>query len=406
MTIEKLIKNEIFFQNILPCQQIVIILQTENRMRGRAEVAHRAHNPEVVGSNPSPATFFFYRGCNIFFFMGNQNKKRPNKTKFSKTDRPLSSKDKISFYQDDENIGRVISSTGLYYTIKTKNEKVVECVVKGSFRIKGIKTTNPIAVGDMVHFVYTNNSEYALIDSILERKNYIIRQSVNLSKLYSIVASNIDMAFLIISCKEPQTDTMFIDRFLVSANAYNVPCSIVINKVDIYDEKAQMYAAYLTEIYEKIGYKIFYTSAVTNVGINQLKQEMSDKICLFFGNSGVGKSTLINLICPSANQKTKEISTQHHSGKHTTTFASMIQEGKINIIDTPGVKSFGIVDFKKEELALYFPEMKNLLGGCKYYNCTHTHEPGCAIKEAVQEEEISAERYNNYLKMLSADDML
>ncbi len=304
-----------------------------------------------------------------------------------------------------ENIGLVVCSTGAFYVVKTQNNQTINCVVKGKFRIAGIKTTNPIAVGDMVHFVFTPNSEFAQIDKILPRKNYIIRKSVNLSKLYSIVASNIDMAFLIISCKNPQTDTMFIDRFLVTANAYNVPCTIVINKIDSYDEPAQLYAAYLTDIYENIGYKVLYTSCVTGAGIDNLKKELNGKITLFSGNSGVGKSTLINLLCPNANQKTAEISSSHHSGKHTTTFASMIQYEDINIIDTPGVKSFGIVDFKKEELALYFPEMKERLHDCKYYNCTHTHEPHCAIKEAVESQEIYPERYNNYIKLLNADDM-
>ena len=374
-------------------------------MRGRAVVAHRAHNPEVVGSNPSPATFFFIDGT-ILFGMNNQNNKKSTKNKFSKTDREVNnSEGEVLLSKDSENVGRVVTSTGSFYVVKTHANELISCVVKGKFRIAGIKTTNPVAVGDMVHFVRKDNSEFAQIDHIFERKNYIIRKSVNLSKLYSIVASNIDMAFLIVSCKEPQTDTMFIDRFLVTANAYNVPCTIVINKTDIYDETSQMYAAYITDIYENIGYEVIYTSAVSGLGIKNLKDRLKNKICLFSGNSGVGKSTLINILCPSAKQKTAEISSSHHSGKHTTTFATMIQHEDVNIIDTPGVKSFGIVEFKKAELALYFPEMKKRLEDCKYYNCTHTHEPSCAIKQAVEDGEISPERYNNYIKLLNADDM-
>ncbi|MBR1626881.1 MAG: ribosome small subunit-dependent GTPase A [Bacteroidales bacterium] len=338
--------------------------------------------------------------------MNIQNKKKSTKKVFAKTDRLINNNDQENFLlNDSENIGRVITSTGSFYIVKTKQGESINCVVKGKFRIAGIKTTNPVAVGDMVHFIKLDGNEFAQIDYIFERKNYIIRKSVNLSKLYSIVASNIDMAFLIISCKQPRTDTMFIDRFLVTADAYNVPCTIVINKTDIYDEDSQMYAAYLTDIYENIGYEVLFTSASNGIGINQLKERLKSRICLFSGNSGVGKSTLINLICPEAKQKTAEISSAHDSGKHTTTFATMIQHDDINIIDTPGVKSFGMVEFKKEELALYFPEMKECLKDCKYYNCTHTHEPGCAIKQAVENGTISHERYNNYIKLLNADDM-
>lgn len=305
----------------------------------------------------------------------------------------------------DGQVGRVITSTGSSYIVKTQDNQTYNCIVKGNFRIKGIKTTNPIAVGDVVHFYFTKNSEFCLIDKILPRKNYIIRKSVNLSKLYSIIATNIDMAFLIVCCKNPQTDTMFIDRFLVTANAYNVPCTIIINKIDSFDEAAQEYAGMLLDIYEPIGYKVLLTSALNGTGISTLKKELSGKIALFAGNSGVGKSSLINLLCPEAKQRVNDVSSLHHSGKHTTTFAAMFENDDIRIIDSPGVKSFGMVDVKKEELALYFPEMKERLKECKYYNCTHTHEPSCAIKQAVKDGEISEERYNNYIKLLNADDM-
>ena len=318
---------------------------------------------------------------------------------------PMENQPNKTDLQTNVDTGVIVCSTGSYYVVRRDDGSLVNCVIKGKFRTMNIKTTNPVAVGDRVHFLFTPNNEYAQIDSIFPRKNYIIRKSVNLSKLYSIVASNIDTAFLIVSCKEPKTDTMFIDRFLVTANAYNVPCKIVINKVDLLDEESEVYAGFLTELYESIGYEVLLTSAVSGLGMNKLREELKGKTALFSGNSGVGKSTLINILCPLANQKTKEVSSTHHSGKHTTTFAAMLENGDIKIIDTPGVKSFGVVDFKKEELALYFPEMKQRLENCKYYNCTHTHEPGCAIKQAVEDGEISSQRYNNYIKLLNADDM-
>ncbi|MBQ9253564.1 MAG: ribosome small subunit-dependent GTPase A [Bacteroidales bacterium] len=300
--------------------------------------------------------------------------------------------------------GTVIRTTGSSYVVKTDDNRLVSCFIKGNFRIKGLKTTNPVAIGDRVLF-RQEDADHSLIEKIFERKNYIIRRSTKLSKQTQIIASNIDTAFLVISAKFPKTDTAFIDRFLVTANAYNVPCEIVFNKIDIYDQEAMLYAGYLIDIYEKIGYKCLLVSAQEGTGMNVLKDRMKGKITLFSGNSGVGKSTLINAICPSACLKTGEVSTSHLSGKHTTTFAQMIIEDDISIIDTPGIKSFGMVDFTKEELPLYFPEMKERLSDCKYYNCTHIHEPHCAIKQAVEDGEISIERYSNYLKMLNSEEM-
>ncbi|MGP1515539.1 MAG: ribosome small subunit-dependent GTPase A [Bacteroidales bacterium] len=338
--------------------------------------------------------------------MSNRGKKKSYRDAPPKGSGFVRNKENFTKNVDDcDNVGRVITSTGSFYEVKTQKGEIISCVVKGKFRMADIKTTNPVAVGDLVHFLRTDNSEVAQIDKILERKNYIIRKSVNLTKLYSIVAANIDMVFLIVSCKDPRTETMFIDRFLVTANAYNVPCTIVINKVDILDEECRSYATFLSEIYENVGYKVLYTSARKSIGLNELRQCLENKISLFSGNSGVGKSTLINILCPKANQKTAEVSMLHHTGKHATTFATMLQHENISIIDTPGVKSFGVVEFKKGELALYFPEMRDRLEGCKYYNCTHTHEPNCAIKQAVESGKISKERYNNYIKLLNADDM-
>ncbi|MCH3924743.1 MAG: ribosome small subunit-dependent GTPase A [Bacteroidales bacterium] len=303
------------------------------------------------------------------------------------------------------NQGIVIKTTGSSYIVKTTDNCLYPCFIKGNFRIKGIKTTNPIAIGDKVEFMFDKKNEYGLITKIFERKNYIIRKATKLSKQTHIIASNLDEVFLIVCACLPKTSTMFIDRFLVTANAYNVPATIVLNKIDIYQKQDKDYAQELIDIYHKIGYKCISISAKDNIGIESIKQEMKDKVVLFAGNSGVGKSTLINVLCPDAKLKTEEVSQSHLTGKHTTTFAQMIELDDIHIIDTPGIKSFGMVDFKKEELALYFPEMKSLLKDCKYYNCTHTHEPHCAIKQAVEEGIISEERYKNYLKMLDCDDM-
>lgn len=307
--------------------------------------------------------------------------------------------------EDQRTEGVVVRTTGDSYIVKQENGDLVKCFIKGNFRIKGIKTTNPVAIGDRVHFRVSEGSDSALIDKIFERKNYIIRRSTKLSKQTQIIASNIDLAFLVISAKDPKTDTAFIDRFLVTAQAYNVLCEIVFNKADIYDQEAEEYAASLMEIYEEIGYKCLLLSATKQKGIQNLKNEMRGKVCLFAGNSGVGKSTLVNALFPEAKLKTATISAQHLAGRHTTTFAQMISFEDISIIDTPGIKSFGMVDFKKEELALYFPEMKERLNDCRYYNCTHTHEPYCAIKQAVESGEIAQERYINYIKMLESDEM-
>lgn len=296
--------------------------------------------------------------------------------------------------------GIVIKSTGSWYIVKSEN-KTYNCKIKGKFRTKGFVATNPLTVGDKVDFVLKKEEETGLIIKLHERKNYIIRRSINLSHKAHIIAANIDKAFLIVSIKLPQTHTIFIDRFLVSAEAYNIPVTLVFNKVDIYnnDDKKQMNE--LITMYKNIGYPGISVSAKTGEGIENLKNMLKEQISVFAGNSGVGKSTLINKLDPSLNLKIGEISEYHKKGKHTTTFSEMhsFYFGGY-IIDTPGIKGFGLVDLENENLATYFPEMLKLLGQCKYYNCTHIHEPDCAVINALEQGKISLSRYKSYLSML------
>lgn len=307
--------------------------------------------------------------------------------------------------------GIVIKSTGSWYTVKTTEGELIECRIKGNFRLKGIRSTNPIAVGDLVELTVSqedSNLEGAitgLITNIIERKNYIIRKSPNLSKESHIIAANIDQAFLIVTIKHPVTTTTFIDRFLVSAEAYRIPCRIIFNKIDIYNEEQTAFVNSLLEIYKAIGYQCLKISATGNLGISELKLMMKDKTNVFSGHSGVGKSTIINCIQPGALLKTGTISNSHHKGKHTTTYSEMIglDFGGF-IIDTPGIKGFGLLEMAKEEIAHYFPEMFQLLNNCQYYNCTHTHEPGCAVKKAVEEGQIAESRYDTYVGLLNNDD--
>ena len=307
--------------------------------------------------------------------------------------------------------GIVIKSTGSWYTVKTTEGEIIDCRIKGNFRLKGIRSTNPIAVGDQVELTVSqedSNLEGAiigLITNIIERRNYIIRKSSNLSKESHIIAANIDQAFLIVTIKHPVTTTTFIDRFLVSAEAYRIPCHIIFNKIDIYDEQETALMNSIVEIYEAIGYQCLKISATDNVGIEELKMMMKDKTNVFSGHSGVGKSTIINCIQPGVLLKTGIISDSHHKGKHTTTYSEMIDlDFGGFIIDTPGIKGFGLLEMAKEEIAHYFPEMFRLLDNCQYYNCTHTHEPGCAVKKAVEEGQISESRYDTYVGLLNNED--
>jgi len=301
--------------------------------------------------------------------------------------------------------GTVIKSTGSRYIVVDDNHNEYSCIIKGKFRIDGHKTTNPVAVGDHVLFEDRDLSNSCLITEIKKRKNYIIRKPSNLSRQYHIIAANIDQAFLIITLKLPETTSEFIDRYLITAEAYSIPAILVFNKLDIYDKSIQDKMADWMSIYEEAGYKSIAVSAKTGAYIEELKDIVKDKTNLFSGNSGVGKSTLINCIDPTINLKTGEISTYHKTGKHTTTFAEMIRikDGGY-IIDTPGIKGFGIIDFYKEELYHYFPEIFRNAQNCKYHNCIHINEPGCSVKEAVINGEISEMRYYNYQKILLDED--
>ncbi|HFS68132.1 MAG TPA: ribosome small subunit-dependent GTPase A [Flavobacteriia bacterium] len=299
--------------------------------------------------------------------------------------------------------GIITKSTGSWYSVLSKNQ-VFKCRIKGKFRIKGIKSTNPVTVGDVVDFDLEENSDFGIIHHIHPRKNYIIRKSVNLSKQTHIIASNIDQVFLFVTLNNPVTTTGFIDRFLASAEAYKIPVILLFNKVDSYDEEALKIKEKLRGIYHKIGYKILDVSATENINIEVVKYQMIDKVSLFAGHSGVGKSTLANKLDANLKLKTKEISQQHQQGQHTTTFAQMygLPFGGF-LIDTPGIKGFGVVDFEKEEVGDYFPEFFALKQYCKFHNCLHVNEPKCAVKEALENGEIATSRYKSYVQILEGD---
>jgi len=301
--------------------------------------------------------------------------------------------------------GLVIRNTGSAYIVLTQDNKVIECRIKGNFRLKGIRTTNPVAVGDLVT-IKINPDSTAYITAILPRKNYIIRKASNLSKESHIIAANLDKALLIISLSRPFTSTTFIDRFLATAEAYRVPAAIVINKIDELcetDDKDLLLA--VTDLYASIGYNVIQTSAKTGEGIEELRNALDGNITLLSGNSGVGKSSLINKIIPNLNLRTGNISATHHTGMHTTTFSEMfpLPHGGY-IIDTPGVKGFGTIDFKRAEVSHYFPEIFEYGQECRYHNCTHTHEPGCAVLKALEDRFIAQSRYASYLSILEDID--
>ncbi len=300
--------------------------------------------------------------------------------------------------------GLVIKNTGSWYSVKTDTGKVVKCKIKGNFRLKGIRSTNPVAVGDNVE-IALNSEGTAFITHIEERRNYIIRKSQNLSKQSHILAANVDQAFLIVTVNYPQTSTTFIDRFLASAEAYSVPVVLVFNKCDILSDDERHYQQSMIHLYETIGYECREVSATTGEGVDGLHELLKGKITLLSGNSGVGKSTLINKILPEANLRTAEISDAHNTGMHTTTFSEMLElpEGGY-IIDTPGIKGFGTFNMEPEELTSSFPEIFHFSKGCKFSNCTHTHEPGCAVLKAIDDHFIAQSRYQSYLNMLEDKD--
>lgn len=296
--------------------------------------------------------------------------------------------------------GLVVKNTGSWYTVKTDSGQLIDCKLKGNFRLKGIRSTSPVAVGDFVQIV-TNAEGTAMITAIDDRKNYIIRKSPNLSKQSQIIAANLDQAFLLVTIKYPETSTIFIDRFLAGAEAYRIPVVLVFNKTDLLNEEERHYQQMMMNLYETIGYHCVEISAETGQGMEVINALLAQKVTLLSGNSGVGKSTLINVLIPHAEQRTAEISDAHGTGIHTTTFSEMIAlpHGGY-VIDTPGIKGFGTFDIEPEELTSYFKEIFAFSKDCKFNNCTHTHEPGCAVRTAVENHYISESRYQSYLSML------
>lgn len=300
--------------------------------------------------------------------------------------------------------GLVIKNTGSWYIVKTNDNKLISCKIKGNFRLKGIRSTNPVAVGDHVK-ISINPEGTAFITDIEDRKNYIIRKASNLSKQSHIIAANIDRCLLFITINYPETSTTFIDRFLASAEAYRVPISLVFNKTDFYSEEELQRMDNLISLYTHIGYPCYRISALQNKGTETLAQEIKEGITLLSGHSGVGKSTFINALLPHLQLKTGEISTAHHTGTHTTTFSEMFPISENGyIIDTPGIKGFGTFDMKDEEVGHYFKEIFAFSSQCKYGDCTHRHEPGCAVREAVANHKISESRYLSYLNILEDKD--
>ena len=300
--------------------------------------------------------------------------------------------------------GLVIKNTGSWYTVKTDDGNIVESKIKGNFRLKGIRSTNPVAVGDRVEII-RNQEGTAFINAIEDRRNYIIRKSQNLSKQSHILAANVDQAFLVVTVNYPQTSTTFIDRFLASAEAYSVPVTLVFNKTDLLSDEERHFQDMMMTLYDTVGYRCIAISAANGDGVDELLPLLHDRVTLLSGNSGVGKSTLINRILPGVNLRTAEISDSHNTGMHTTTFSEMLQLPNGGyLIDTPGIKGFGTFNMEPEEISSYFKEIFRFSKDCRFNNCTHTHEPGCAVLKAVEDHYIAASRYQSYLSMLNDKD--
>ena len=307
----------------------------------------------------------------------------------------------LRIIMENTNTATVVKHTGSHYMLsKLPQWELFPAVIKGKLRLKGFNSTNPIAVGDVVEYD-RNEGELATIRNILPRKNHIIRKSTNLSRQSHVIASNLDMVFLIVTVEQPEVKLPFVDRFLVTCEAYNVPATIILNKMDLYSEQGLQMVEAFKEIYGHAGYRVIESSAATGLGIEEIRECCKDKVVLFSGQSGVGKSSLISALDPELNLRVGEISAYHQQGKHTTTFYEMhpISTGGF-VIDTPGIRGFGLVDVSQLELSGYFPEMLRVEDNCRFAPCTHTHEPGCAVKEAVENGEISVERYESYLGML------
>ena len=303
--------------------------------------------------------------------------------------------------------GTVYKSTGSWYTVKSSEGVFYECRIKGKFRTQGIKSTNPVAVGDMVEFELETigDETVGIISAIQDRKNYIVRKSVKLSKQTHIIAANLDQVFLLVTLNNPPTFTSFIDRFLVTAEAYDIPVVLLFNKMDVYTDEERFEVDWLMDLYTKIGYTCLQIEAKQGKNVDKVRELMLGKTSMFAGHSGVGKSTLVNVLEPGLQLKTAEISEQHMQGQHTTTFAEMYDLSfDARIIDTPGIKGFGIVDMEKEEIGDYFPEFFALKSECKFNNCLHLDEPKCAIKEALERDEIAASRYRSYVQMISGEE--
>jgi len=302
--------------------------------------------------------------------------------------------------------GLILKSTGSWYSVKDiESGEMYVCNIRGKMRIEGIKNTNPVAVGDLVHFELEEKSDKGVIHSVDPRKNYIIRKSTNLSKQTHILAANIDQAILMVTVAYPETYPLFIDRFLITAEAYRIPAKLIFNKTDLYNEGQLAYMNYLIDIYKSVGYGCVFTSVTDKTNINKVVDLLKDKTTLIAGNSGVGKSSLINLIDSTLELKTSKISDAHKSGKHSTTFAEMFELSIGGyIIDTPGIRGFGLFDIKKDELFHFFPEIFKESKSCKFYNCTHVHEPGCEVIKAVEAGKISELRYMNYVSIFTDDE--